>query len=95
MDKAKQNGSRAGLICFSAFMAPWLILAFFAWTTAPEGFQGETLAAFLIGIGVFAFVSAFLGFSVTLNLKWLKIVAYLLIAAVPIIWIFWVIDWIP
>lgn len=95
MENNRKKGIRAGIICFSVFMAPWLILALFAWIAAPEGFEGETLTAFLIGISVFAFVSVFLGLSIVSNKIILKLLSYVFIAAVPIMWLFWVVGWIP
>jgi hypothetical protein len=53
VEKNRTKGIQAGIICFSVFMTPWLILALLAWITAPEGFKGETLASFLIGYLVF------------------------------------------
>jgi hypothetical protein len=85
IDKGK--GIRAGLICFAAFLIPWFLWAFLFYSVAPEGFQGDDLVAFLIGVVFFAFVSAFLGFSIARKSKLLKVLSYLLVAAVPITWV--------
>jgi hypothetical protein len=90
----KEISIKAGIICFSVFMIPWLLLALIGWIAAPEGFQSETLAAFLLGIIVFAFVSVFLGFSIFRKSKLLKLFSYVFIAAVPIAWVFWIMGWI-
>jgi hypothetical protein len=87
MEIDKRKGIRAGLICFAAFLVPWFLGVFLFYSVAPEGFQGDDLIAFLIGIIVFAFVSAFLGFSIAKKSKLLKVLSYLLVAAVPITWV--------
>jgi len=86
MEIDKGKGIRAGLICFTAFMVPWLFLTFMALTTAPESFRGQNIIDFCVGIFIFIFVSAFLGFSIARKSKLLKILSYLLVAAVPITW---------
>jgi hypothetical protein len=85
IDKGK--GIRAGLICFVAFMVPWLFLTFIALTIASESFEGQNIIAFFVGILIFIFVSAFLGFSIARKSKLLKVLSYLLVAAVPITWV--------
>jgi|WetSurSiteA1Bulk_404760.scaffolds.fasta_scaffold336696_1 hypothetical protein len=93
MKNTKKKGIKAGIICFSVFMAPWLFAIILALVTDPAGFRGETIAGIIIGILVFAFVSAFLGYSIAKKSRILIILSSLAVVAVPIAW--WYMPWIP
>jgi hypothetical protein len=93
MKTPKFKGILTGIIFFSVFTIPWLYLIFSALKTDPHGFRAEGIMGIFIGIAVFAFVAAFLGFSVAKKSALLIILACLCILAVPAIW--WYFAWLP
>ena len=93
METAKAKGIKAGIICFSVFMIPWLFFIIFALITDPYGFRAESIIGILIGIIVFAFVSSFLGYSIAKKSVILIVIASIIVAAVPVIW--WYLAWLP
>jgi hypothetical protein len=89
----KARGIKAGTICFSVFMLPWLGCILWSLIPDPTGFNGESIAGILIGIVVFAAVSAFLGFSIAKKSVILIVLASLCIVALPIWWV--MMPWLP
>jgi hypothetical protein len=93
MKTAKTKGIKAGIICFSVFMVPWFGFTLLALVTDFHGFNGESIAGIIVGIIVFAFVSTVLGFSIAKKSVFLIILASLVVAAVPILWV--MMPWLP
>jgi hypothetical protein len=88
MQKAKQSGKRAGLICFASFMAAWLFLTWLdSISVGLQVFTGERGVIFFTGICAFAGISAFFGFSIAKKSKVLIIFSAILVAALPVTWI--------
>jgi hypothetical protein len=86
ISSAKEKGIKAGAICFSCFMVPWLFLLFGALLFS-EGFDRQTIIGFIALIYIFILVSSFLGFSIARESRRLIIISSILVAAVPITWI--------
>ena len=93
MKTAKTWGIKAGIVCFSVFMIPWLGCILWALIPDPTGFNGESIAGIFIGILVFAAVSAFLGFSIAKKSIILIVLACLCITGIPVWWVF--MPWLP
>lgn len=93
MKNTKAKGKKAGIICFSVFMVPWLGFVLLALITDPHGFNNESIIGILIGILIFAIVAAFLGFSIAKKSILSIILASLAVTAVPITWV--MMPWLP
>jgi|WetSurMetagenome_2_1015567.scaffolds.fasta_scaffold108267_2 hypothetical protein len=87
MNISKDKGINAGLICFSCFLIPYLLLALLFYLSTPEYFDVQNIIAFFVGIFIIGGISAFFGYSIAKNSKKLKIISSLIIATVPIAWI--------
>ena len=93
MKNVKLKGTKAGIICFSVFMTPWLLSLILALITDIHGFRVESILGTLIGILVFAVVSAFLGFSIARKSVILIVFSSLLVVATPVCWV--IMPWLP
>jgi len=91
--KSKKKAIKKGLICFFIFTTPWLLLTLVALIRDPGGFSVESTIGIVIGILIFAFVGTFFGFSLLSKSIILRILAYLCIIAIPVLW--WMNPWLP
>jgi hypothetical protein len=89
----KQKGIKAGIICFSVFMLPWLGFLLLALITDTTGFNAESITGTLAGIIVFTLVSFFFGFSIAKKSLLLIVLSSVCVLIIPVLWYF--MPWLP
>ena len=85
MDNVKKRGIIAGMICFAAFMIPWIFFVLLSYIYSGGVLKPPSLLE-ITEVGVFLLVSVFLGFCFTRNLKILKVFSVFFAAVIFIAW---------
>jgi len=84
MNSAKRRGINPGCIVFTIYSLIWLVWSFVAIFFSFQSPEAVDFLYFLAGLVVISIVSFLFGFSINRNLKKLKIVSSILVAAMPL-----------